>query len=250
MRRCGSVDAVGVAVLGRSEDVAQARLEFADGCVANLSASRVSFSGRAAPADAPVERARASRPSILARGPRNVVTPLRGGAGSGRYDYKSLSADEEAGFKDRVFGDILRVEPVEVESRNALLDELRDFVDSIRAAAPAARHRQRWPRRRGRGRSDPEVDRRTPMGRPGGRPGGSAGGARAVDSARSALAAAATRLRRAARSEAEGSSALAPASRQPGVRMPADRGAAPASRIYARSRSSNIARPNSMAIVE
>ncbi|MEX0977936.1 MAG: Gfo/Idh/MocA family oxidoreductase, partial [Pirellulales bacterium] len=35
------VEAVGLPILGQNEDVAQARLEFADGCVANLSASRV-----------------------------------------------------------------------------------------------------------------------------------------------------------------------------------------------------------------
>ena len=36
------VDAVGVAVLGEHEDLANARLTFADGCVANVSASRIS----------------------------------------------------------------------------------------------------------------------------------------------------------------------------------------------------------------
>jgi predicted dehydrogenase len=37
-----SLSAVGVAVLSQSEDIANARLEFPDGCVANLTASRVS----------------------------------------------------------------------------------------------------------------------------------------------------------------------------------------------------------------
>jgi predicted dehydrogenase len=37
-----SVDAVGLPVLSRSEDIANARLRFANGCVANLTASRVS----------------------------------------------------------------------------------------------------------------------------------------------------------------------------------------------------------------
>jgi predicted dehydrogenase len=37
-----SVSAVGVAVLSENEDIANARLEFPDGCVANLTASRVS----------------------------------------------------------------------------------------------------------------------------------------------------------------------------------------------------------------
>jgi predicted dehydrogenase len=37
-----SIDAVGIPVLSRSEDIANARLRFANGCVANLTASRVS----------------------------------------------------------------------------------------------------------------------------------------------------------------------------------------------------------------
>ena len=53
-----SVDAVGIPVLSQTEDIANARLRFANGCVANLTASRVSpqrmrkirvFSGGAAP---------------------------------------------------------------------------------------------------------------------------------------------------------------------------------------------------------
>jgi predicted dehydrogenase len=37
-----SIDAVGVAVLSRSEDIANVRLHFEDGCVANVTASRIS----------------------------------------------------------------------------------------------------------------------------------------------------------------------------------------------------------------
>src|SRR5437870_4627078 len=37
-----SVDAVGIPVLSKTEDIANARLRFANGCVANLTASRVS----------------------------------------------------------------------------------------------------------------------------------------------------------------------------------------------------------------
>lgn len=37
-----SVDAVGIAVLSKSEDIANARLRFANGCVANLTVSRIS----------------------------------------------------------------------------------------------------------------------------------------------------------------------------------------------------------------
>lgn len=42
-RRPAQVDAVGVAVLGRPEDIANARLTFPNGCVANLTASRLAL---------------------------------------------------------------------------------------------------------------------------------------------------------------------------------------------------------------
>ena len=41
-RTPAQISAVGVAVLSSNEDIANARLEFDDGCVANLTASRVS----------------------------------------------------------------------------------------------------------------------------------------------------------------------------------------------------------------
>jgi predicted dehydrogenase len=125
------VDAVGMGILGRKEDAAQARLEFADGTVANLSASRVSFS------PAPNRRMHLWSSQGFAAidfGNRtlSVVTPSEA-VRAGEFDYESLSPEAKATFKDRLFSEILRVEPIEIESRNALADELRDFVDSVRA---------------------------------------------------------------------------------------------------------------------
>ena len=125
------VDAIAVPILGQKEDAAQARLEFADGCVANLSASRVSFS------EAPNRRMHLWSAEGFAEidfGKRGVkiVTPCEA-VRSGEFDYNALPAEEKSGFKDRVFADILKLQPVEFEARNALADELRDFVDAIRA---------------------------------------------------------------------------------------------------------------------
>ncbi len=124
------VDAIGVPILGEREDAAQARIEFSDGCVANLSASRVSFS------EAPNRRMHLWSPDGFAEidfGRRcvNVVTPCDA-VRHGEFDFNALPPEERPGFKDHVFADVLRLEPVEIESRNALADELRDFVDAIR----------------------------------------------------------------------------------------------------------------------
>ncbi len=127
-----SISALGVAILGRHEDVAQARLEFENGCVASLSASRVSFS--------PTPRrqmqiwcAESFAAVDFSDRSVSVVRPCQAVLDR-EFDFESLSVDERAGFKDRVFQDILPVERLAVESRNALVDELRDFLDSIRSA--------------------------------------------------------------------------------------------------------------------
>ncbi len=66
---CGSVPAVGVSVFGGHEDIANARIEFEDGCVANLTASRASF--QAVPQDAALRRGglRRARLRDQAKGP-------------------------------------------------------------------------------------------------------------------------------------------------------------------------------------
>ncbi len=124
-----NVQAVGMALLGKLEDVAQARLEFANGCVANLSASRTSF------AAAPRRQMQIWGEQGFAAidfGTRatHFVTPCDAVL-ERTFDYEALSAEEKAAFKEKLHTEILRVEPLEVESRNALLDELHDFVDSV-----------------------------------------------------------------------------------------------------------------------
>ncbi len=181
-----SVHAVGMALLGKREDVAQARLEFANGCVANLSASRASF------APAPRRQMHIWGEQGFAAidfGTRatHFVSPCDEVL-ERTFDYETLSPEEKAGFKDRLFTEILRVEPLEVESRNALLDELHDFVGSVRDAALAAGDRSGRTRSGGGGRGDSGFDPHAPMGRPRWRTGGAPGHARAVDSTRSALA--------------------------------------------------------------
>ncbi len=126
------VDAVAVPVLTQREDAAQARLEFASGAVANLSASRISYS------ENPNRRMQLWSVDGFAAidfGQREVqvVTPANI-VRDGEFDYATLPAQEKANFKEHVFADILRLESVPVEPRNALADELRDFVDAVRNA--------------------------------------------------------------------------------------------------------------------
>jgi predicted dehydrogenase len=128
------VSALGMALLGPHEDVAHARLQFENGCVANLSASRTSF------APAPRRQMQIWGESSFAAidfGNRtaHVVHPCEAVL-QRRFNYASLSPDEKATFQDRLFTEILPVEPVEVETRNALADELAEFVAAIRDQQP------------------------------------------------------------------------------------------------------------------
>ncbi len=122
------VDALGLSVLGGHEDVANARLTFESGCVAALSASRVSreavrrmqvWSPRAmADLDFATRAAAVVRPSetLLAR----------------RFRVDALSADQVEHYKAHLLDEHLPREEFQGEAVDALQLELEDFTESIR----------------------------------------------------------------------------------------------------------------------
>jgi predicted dehydrogenase len=126
-----SVQALGLAVLGRHEDVAQARLEFADGLVADLAASRVSPQPRRemqlwcgeshAWVDFAQRTVRVVRPSPAVL--------------DGAVDVAALTAGqtaEAAAQPDSFLAEHLPSTLLPVEQGNALADEQAEFVASIR----------------------------------------------------------------------------------------------------------------------
>ncbi|HEX4000824.1 MAG TPA: Gfo/Idh/MocA family oxidoreductase [Pirellulales bacterium] len=116
------VAAVGWTVIGGEEDFAQARIEFADGCVANLTASRVSHRPRRQmqiwTADAHVEIDFNTRRSTIVEFAANESI-----AGQ-----QSLAASPG----ERRFETLLPLVEMEAAPQNALLEEQRDFVECIR----------------------------------------------------------------------------------------------------------------------
>ncbi len=124
-----SVAAVGVGVFGGHEDVANARIEFEDGCVANLTASRASFQA--------VRKMRLYGPEgyvtlDFATKQGTIVRPsdrLR----RGDIDLEGLDLTQPSAVKERIFGKILRVDQVQAEGREPLALELEDFVQAIRS---------------------------------------------------------------------------------------------------------------------
>jgi predicted dehydrogenase len=122
------VEALGISVLGDHEDVAHARLEFANGCVANLSASRVSYKQQrhmqvwsehgCVTLDFATRTATAVRP---------VTELLRR-----EFDLDDVGPESRAHLKDHLFEDLLPMERHVADEQNALLEEQRDFVAAIR----------------------------------------------------------------------------------------------------------------------
>jgi predicted dehydrogenase len=128
--RLRKVDALGLSVLGGHEDVANARLEFDCGCVANLSASRVSSEAArrmqiwSARAFASIDFA--ARVTTLVRPSETLLER--------RFDVDALSPAEKDHYRNHLSDELLPRERKEFDSVDALALELRDFVDSIRSS--------------------------------------------------------------------------------------------------------------------
>jgi predicted dehydrogenase len=125
-----SVQALGAPIVGRHEDVAQARLEFENGCVANLSASRVSYEpARRMQVWGPRTFAAidfASRTTTLVRPSETLL--------GGQFRLDHLAPEEIEHHKAHFAEEHLPREQTAHDAVDALALELEDFVDSILAA--------------------------------------------------------------------------------------------------------------------
>jgi predicted dehydrogenase len=128
-----SVDAVGVPVLSRDEDIANARIHFENGCVANVTVSRIS-----------PERMRKIRVfqedaylSLDYQAQEGYIFRLaRGGEEKSSLLKKLLSAKESAIVSEFAGRRIVR-EPVKIEKGEPLKRELQSFVEcACKGAVP------------------------------------------------------------------------------------------------------------------
>jgi predicted dehydrogenase len=127
-----SVDAVGIPVLSKSEDIANARLRFANGCVANLTASRISpermrkirvFSGPANTCYISLDyRAQEGFIYRIARDDEEESSLL-----------KKLLAAKDSTIVSEFAGKRIVREPVPITKDEPLKLELQHFVECVRA---------------------------------------------------------------------------------------------------------------------
>ncbi len=122
-----SVTASGISVLGKHEDFAEARLEFENGCIANLTASRLhqqpirKMSVYCKEVFAELDFATAS--AELMRPSAEVL--------SRHWQADDLPDAERLRVKDELYARWFTVEPVATVSVNAILEEHNDFLNSI-----------------------------------------------------------------------------------------------------------------------
>ena len=123
-----SVSAVGVSVFGGHEDMADARVEFVNGCVANLSASRASYQA------ARKMRVYSAEGYVSLDFATKQVTTIQPSERlrQGELALEGLDLSQAAAVKERVFGTILNVHKSQAEGREPLALELEDFVEAVR----------------------------------------------------------------------------------------------------------------------
>jgi predicted dehydrogenase len=122
------VQALGVSVLGGHEDLAAARLTFASGCVAQLSASRVSFQQQRTMS---IFTARASASVNFATHEATIVRP-RDEVLRREFSIERMSAADRTYWKEHLFSELLVRTQVQTNAVNAIQEEQRDFVAAIR----------------------------------------------------------------------------------------------------------------------
>jgi predicted dehydrogenase len=123
-----SVSAVGVSLFGEHEDVATARIEFEDGCVANVTASRASYTPtrkmRIWGAEGYASLDFAAKKGTLVRPSEQLKR--------GKLDLAGVDLTQPAAVREHLFGKVLRVDKVEPEPLEPLALELSDFVNAAR----------------------------------------------------------------------------------------------------------------------
>ena len=126
------VEAIGMALMGPHEDTVQARLTFENGCVADLSASRVHPTTRRA-----ATIWTATRCLDVDFGSREVtayspsVRLLHGMSPVERARQPGANIDQ---LKQEVFGSLIEVRKEVPAARDALTAEITEFVDCIRSS--------------------------------------------------------------------------------------------------------------------
>jgi predicted dehydrogenase len=127
------IDAVGVSVIGQVEDICNARITFANGCVANLTASRLAMKTerklRVFSMDAYVSIDYQKKYGIFVRRTGNVD--------SIRDTVAKIRSGEIEDLTQLNFADLVNIEELQIDDIEPLRAELDSFIDAVTGKAPA-----------------------------------------------------------------------------------------------------------------
>jgi predicted dehydrogenase len=126
-----SIAAVGVSVIGDVEDICNARITFANGCVANMTASRLALKTerklRVFSRDAYVSLDYQKRYGIVARRSGNLQAI--------RDAVASIRAGEIEDLTQLDFADLVQIEELAIDDTEPLRAELESFVTAVRTGS-------------------------------------------------------------------------------------------------------------------
>ena len=126
--RVAKIDAIGVSVIGDVEDICNARITFENGCVANMTASRLALKTerklRVFSSDAYVSIDYQKKVGLMARRSGNVEAIRDAVARLRRGEIEDVSQLD--------FADLVSVEELKIDDIEPLRAELESFVDAVR----------------------------------------------------------------------------------------------------------------------
>ncbi len=129
-----SIAAVGVAVIGRHEDVANARIVFANGCVANITASRLAMKTE--------RRMRLFSPdayvSVDYQKKAGVVITKTANQAQLDILQKQLAAEETPDLSNLDYTELVHVDQLEIDDQEPLKLQLQSFLHAVRTGGEPA----------------------------------------------------------------------------------------------------------------
>jgi predicted dehydrogenase len=129
-----SIEAVGVSVVGGAEDICNARLTFANGCVANLTASRLALKTerklRVFSPDAYVSLDYQKKHGIIARRGENL-TAIRDAVAK-------IRSGEIDDLSQLNYAELVNVEELQIDDVEPIRAEIESFVHAVKTGGPAA----------------------------------------------------------------------------------------------------------------
>jgi predicted dehydrogenase len=127
------IDATGVSITGEAEDICNARIVFKNGCVANMTASRLALKTerklRVFSPDAYVSVDYQKRYGIVAHRTGNVDAI--------RDAVTRIRAGEIQDLSDLNFADLVTIQELQIDDSDPLRAELESFVNAVKNRSPA-----------------------------------------------------------------------------------------------------------------